>query len=306
MDVTSVGDVNVDLVTSKIKDYPERDTQLLLSGLHLTSGGCSANYAKAAASLGLKTRFIGRIGSDLFGGMLVKELGSLKNLDFRVSEGGRTAVTLALAFKDGTRSFLTYTGANARLSIKDVDIDLIAGRYLHVGSFFIQGLRRDTKKLLDAAHGKGMLASFDTGFDPAGWSRQDVSSVRKVLADVDMFFPNLREAEALTGLKGRDEICDFLLGMGPSIVALKMGGKGSYVCGGSGRFFIPPFKVDVADSTGAGDVYAAGFVYGRSRGWGLKKSGVFASAAAALSTRGFGSSRYPSRREVSAFLRSAL
>ena len=292
MDVSCIGDVNVDLITSQVSDYPARDTQIILDDLRMSSGGCSANFAKAAALLGLKTRLLGKAGKDLFGEFLRKNL-TLMNLDLRLSQGDRTGATVAITFRDGTRSFLTYSGANSQLTLKDIDLDMIEGRYLHVASFFLQGLQGKTKKLLDDAHEKNMLTCFDTGFDPRDWSKKDVQLTRKVLADVDIFFPNYAEAKAVSGMNGREEVCDYLLGLGPSIIALKMGPAGSYICTGKERVFTPAYKVKVVDSTGAGDVFGAAYVYGHSKGWDTKKIGRFANAAAAFKTKSFGSEKYP-------------
>jgi len=298
MDVTSVGDINVDVLTSAIKEYPGRDEQEIVDGIYVSTGGCSANFAKAAALLGMDTRFIGKLGNDFFGGFVKKNLSAIPNLDMRFVKGGRTGATIAVAFKDFTRSFLTFPGANSQLCMKDIDLGLIRGRYLHVASFFLQGLRKDTKKLLDYAHERGMTVSFDTGFDPRGWSRADVSLVRKTLADVDIFFPNLAEARAITGLVDLDELCDSLMDMGPGVVALKMGKEGSYVCACRNRIKFPAYKVKVVDTTGAGDVFDAAFVYGHSKGWNMRDIGRFAGAAAALSTMDYGSLGYPSFNET--------
>jgi sugar/nucleoside kinase (ribokinase family) len=302
-DITSIGDVNVDILTSNITDYPPKDSQMIIDDLHMTTGGCAANYAKASAILGSKTRLIARIGDDLFGNLVRKSLGAVEDLDLCLISGGRTAVTLAITFKDKTRSFLTFPGANGELSVEDIDLDLIEGKYLHIASFFLQGLRADTKKILDYAHKKGMTASFDTGLDPMGWSKADVSLVRKTLKDVDIFFPNHAEAQAITKAKNQKDIIDELLSLGPAIVALKLGSKGAWIASEKEKIFIPSFRVKAVDTTGAGDVFAAGFIHAHSCGWDLKKCGTFASATAALKTQGYGAERYPTYREVSAFLK---
>jgi ribokinase len=301
-DITSIGDVNIDILTSNISDYPPKDSQVIIDDIRMTTGGCAANYAKASAVLGKKTRLIARTGDDLFGNLVRKSLGAVENLDLCLIPGDRTAITLAITFEDKSRSFLTFPGANSGLSIKDIDFDLIEGKYLHVASFFLQGLREGTKKILDHAHAKGMTASFDTGYDPKGWSKADVALVRKTLKDVDIFFPNLGEAQAVTKSKNQKDIIDELLSLGPKIVALKMGSKGAWIASEEEKVFIPAFMVKAVDTTGTGDVFAAGFVHAHSLGWDLKRCGTFASAAAALKTQGYGSEKYPTYQEVSAFL----
>ncbi|MEA1924237.1 MAG: carbohydrate kinase family protein [Candidatus Altiarchaeota archaeon] len=301
VEVTSVGDINVDLVCSNLEDMPGRDSQVLVDDLFVSSGGCAANFAKAASRLGLGTRFIGKTANDIYGDFLRREL---SGVDLRLATGSKTGVTYALTFRDGSRSFLTYPGSNREFEEGDVDLELVEGGFLHVASFFLQGLREKTKDLLVHAKGKGMVCSFDTGWDPRGWGEKDRELVIDVLEVVDIFFPNLREAEAITGLNDVDEVCDSLLDMGPKIIALKLGSEGSFIAGEERKFGVEPLQVDVVDSTGAGDVFAAGFIYGRCRGFSLEESGRFANAAAALSTRCMGSSCYPTEREVAGFIRN--
>lgn len=302
MDVTCIGDVNVDVLTSKIDSMPEHDAQMLLSDLRLSTGGCAANTAKALAVLGAKTRLIAKAGKDLYGDYISGDLGGIKNLDLRLARGEKTGVTLAINFTDSTRSFLTYTGGNSEFSIKDIKLNLVEGRCVHIASFFLQGLREKTKKIVDYAHDKGLIVSFDTGFDPRGWSVKDVSLIRKILKDVDIFFPNLREAEAVTGEKNKDRIVDELLSLGVGIVALKRGSKGAYICTKKQRITIPPYKVKVVDTTGAGDVFGAAFIYSYLQAWDLRECGRFAAAAAALKTKSYGSEKYPGYNEVAKML----
>ena len=301
MEVTSVGDINVDLVCSNLVDMPGRDSQVLVDDLFMSSGGCAANFAKAASRLGLKTRLFGKTGDDIYGEFL---RGELSGVDLHLAKGSKTGVTYALTFRDGSRSFLTYPGSNREFGVGDIDLDLVEGGFLHVASFFLQDLREKTRDLLAHARGKDILCSFDVGWDPGGWGEKDRELVIDILEAVDIFFPNLREAEAITGLSDVEEVCDSLLDMGPDIIALKLGSQGSFIATKGERFGVEPLEVDVVDSTGAGDVFAAGFIYGRCRGYSLEESGRFANAAAALSTKYMGSSCYPTEKEVAGFIRN--
>ena len=67
IEVTAIGDVNLDLITSKLEDFPEKDSQKIISDLVMATGGCATNFAKAISKLGLKPRLIGRLGSDSWG-----------------------------------------------------------------------------------------------------------------------------------------------------------------------------------------------------------------------------------------------
>lgn len=295
IEVTSIGDINIDIITSKIRDMPERDSQIIIDEVSITSGGCAANFAKASARLGLKTRFIGKLGNGIFKNFLKEEL---EGIDLKTSRGAKTGVTYAITFRDNSRSFITYPGSNSELTIKDIDFNLIKGRHLHTASFFLQGLRGNTRKILDFAHSQGMTTSFDTGWDPKGWSEKDIKLLRKILKDIDIFFPNMKEGIAITGLEDKRGICDKLHEFGAKIVALKLGSNGSYISTAEEQISVLPFKVNAIDTTGAGDVFDAAFVYGYLMNWNLKKAGIFANAAAALSTMGYGSGGYPELCDV--------
>jgi len=299
MDITAIGDINLDIVTSKLKELPERDLQRIVSDVSLSSGGCAANFAKAASGLGMNARFIGKLGGDMIGEFVRN---SMHGVDLKLSVGEKTGITFAMAFEDGTRSFITYPGSNGEFTIDDINFNLIEGGYLHIASFFLQGLRGNTKGILDHAHEKGMKTSFDTGWDPCGWNEEDRKLVRKILRDFDIFFPNRSEGRAITGAEDREDVCEELLKLGPGTIALKLGSEGSYIATEKEGIFIPPVRVEVIDTTGAGDVFDAAFIYGHSKGWDLKRIGRFANAAAALSTRGYGSEKYPSLEDVNRLL----
>ncbi len=295
IEVTSIGDINIDIITPKIQEMPEKDSQIIIGEISITSGGCAANFAKALGKLGLNTRLIGKLGNDTFKNFLKDEL---KGIDLKASMGTKTGLTYAITFKDNTRSFITYPGSNSELSIKDIDFSLIKGRHLHITSLFLQGLKANTEKILNFAHSKGMTTSLDTGWDPGGWSERDIKLVRRILKGVDIFFPNIKEGQAITGLNDKRAICDKLQEFGTKAVALKIGSKGSYIATPEKQISVPPFRVRVVDTTGAGDVFDAGFVYGHLKDWNLEKIGRFANAAAALSTTGYGSGNYPGLRDV--------
>ena len=99
MDVTCIGDVNVDVLTSNLTCLPPRDSQILLDDLRLSTGGCAANTSKALATLGAKTRLIAKVGNDIYGDFVRKDLGKVGNLDFAYAKGKRTGVTIALTFR---------------------------------------------------------------------------------------------------------------------------------------------------------------------------------------------------------------
>lgn len=128
--------------------------------------------------------------------------------------------------------------------------------------------------------------------------------VRRALKFVDLLFLNEIEAKLLTDIKNIEKAAKHTLKMGPKIVALKLGKKGCIILTEEKKIYSSAFNVKVADTSGAGDAFDAGFLTGVIKGWDLKKAARFANAVGALSTMKVGArSALPNRREVRRFLR---
>lgn len=303
--VTSIGDINIDILTEKIKNFPERDKQIVIKNLFIDVGGCAANFSYALSKLNVKVRFIGKLPKDIFRDFILKRMG---DVDVKaIDDENPTGITYAINFEDNTRSFITYQGSNTSLTINDINFDLIEGKFLHIASYFLQNLGKEgTLKIFKYAHKKGMKTSYDTGWDPFGWKKEKIEEIREILNDVDIFFPNLDEGKKITEEEDKDKICDKLLSYGVKIIALKMGKNGAYIVNEKERIFIEPFKINaknIKDTTGAGDVFDAAFIYGMLKNFNLEDSGKIASIAAGLKLRGFGREKYPTIEEINEFMK---
>jgi len=301
---TAIGDINIDILTEKIEKFPEKDKQIVIKKIFTDVGGCAANFSYALSKFGVKVRFIGKLPYDIFRNFILERM---KNVDMKIIDDNNfTGITYAINFYDNKRSFITYPGSNSSLTIEDIDFELIQGKFAHIASYFLQNLGKEgTLKIFEYAHKKGMKTSFDTGWDPFGWKKEKIKEIREILNETDIFFPNLEEGKKITMEEDMDKICDKLLNFGVKIVALKMGENGAYIATENERIFIEPFKIkeeEIKDSTGAGDVFDAGFIYGSLRNFDLKKSGKFASIAGALKLRGFGRTKYPDVNEVMKYM----
>lgn len=286
-DVTSIGDVNIDLIT-KIKGFPEKDRQTVVEDYSMRIGGCAANFAASCADLGLNTRLICKIGDDVFKNFILDNL----NFDVRYSSGGKNGITQAFSFEDGKRSFVTYRGTNKEFKFEDINLKDIEGKYAHITSYFLTGIGAKTGEILRHCRSRGIKTSFDTGWDPFGWN--NIPEILEALKHVDIFFPNMDEARKISGKKEVKEILKFLLEYA-EIIALKNGSKGCYIASSDEVHSIKPYKVNVSDSVGAGDAFDAAFIYAHSKGLGLKEAGEFANAAGAVKCR---LGRNPSVEEV--------
>ena len=304
MELTVIGDINLDIISSPLKNYPAKDKQTILPKFIIQLGGSSAIFACTCSRLGLKTKFIGRLGFDFISEFLIKEMQKL-GVETRIKKAEEAGVTISLNFEDGKRAMMTFRGSNSLLSKKDFELEEIEGKVLHVGGFnLLDSLREDVHEIFAYAEKKGIKTSLDPNWDPKGWSKQRMKDLLKVLKITDFFFPDYEEGKAITKVENPKKIVDLLLKLGPKIVALKCGKNGCFV--GSGKEIIQAkgFKVKAIQTTGAGDAFNAAFIKAFLSGLSLRECAKFANAAGALYTTRFGSERFIKEEEIKNFLKA--
>lgn len=227
------------------------------------SGGSAANTIHGLANLGIKTGFVGTVGNDDMGKFFKKDMqvNKINPILFRtMNETGRA---MALISKDSERTFATYLGAAIDLSSKDISQDLFKGYdYFYIEGYLVQD-RRMFEKALRLASKAGLTISLDL----ASYNivEENVDFFKSMIAKyVDLLFANDEEIRALTGLvpeEGAEDIskiCD--------IVVIKMGAEGSFCVCDQGMVRVGVRPAEAIDTTGAGDLYAAGFIYGHMKG----------------------------------------
>jgi sugar/nucleoside kinase (ribokinase family) len=198
--------------------------------------------------------------------------------------------------RDDDRAILTALGAIDSLVVEDIPTELVArARHLHVGSTALQPrLRVGLPELFRHARAAGTTTSFDANWDPdERWDDLD-----ELLATADVCFPNLAEGRRWTGLDAPVEVAHGIAARAmaagrsaearPLTVALKLGGDGAIAAFGDEVVHAHAPRVDVVDTTGAGDTFDAGFVTGMLHGWSLERTLALAVACGSLSTRAIG------------------
>ncbi|MDB5079285.1 MAG: putative carbohydrate kinase [Chloroflexi bacterium] len=286
-DVVVVGELNADLILRGNVTPEFGQVEKLIDDATLTLGSSAAIFACGAARLGLKVAFTGKVGNDEFGNFVVKEL-SKRGVDTAgvvVDAAIKTGLSVILSQGDD-RGILTYPGSISALRYAEIDPALLGrGRHLHLASYFLlDGLRADIPALFKAARQNGASISLDTNYDPTGvWD----GGLRETLGLVDIFLPNLTELMAIAGVSDSREAGDILAKQVP-ILALKLGPEGALARQGNTlvRAAVPGVKV--VDTTGAGDSFDAGFIYGYLNDWNLERTLKLACACGSLSTRGPG------------------
>jgi sugar/nucleoside kinase (ribokinase family) len=191
---------------------------------------------------------------------------------------------------DGERTFFHYLGANAELNYDDVDFNIVKEtKILHIaGSFLMPSFDGEpASRVLKQAREWGITTSLDTAWDSKGnW----LNVLEPCLQYLDIFMPSIEEARMVTGKNDPSEVAEFLLSYGIKIVALKMGERGSYVRTPDWELYLPVYKVETVDATGAGDAFAAGFLAGVAKGWNYKDAARLGNAVGACCVTAIGSS----------------
>lgn len=261
MDVIVVGELNIDLILNQIDSFPEMGKEKLAQEMILTLGSSSAIFASNLSSLGSNVSFLGKIGQDIFGDLVISSL-ELKGVNTELiirSKELKTGATIVLNY-DEDRAMVTHTGAMEDLILEDItESTLKKARHLHFSSFFLQpGLKKSIGALFKMAKSLGLTTSFDAQWDPEEKWDLDIQSV---LPDIDVFLPNQQELLYLTKKTTVGEALDYLSPIANTI-AVKMSNKGSLVFSMGEKLQKDAFlNTNVVDAIGAGDSFNAGFIH---------------------------------------------
>lgn len=296
LDVITVGDVFIDTVMTGFPVWPQPGEESFATELRREIGGGAAITACGLAKLGAQTATLVMVGSD--GQWFIerlKECGVSPNL-IRQHATEPTATTISVSTSKD-RAFFTYNGANCGLdellNQEAIRRQLCQTRHVH----FACPIKADMlSELIEILHAADCRVSIDVGWqtewltNPAVW---------QALRQIDLFLPNEREAELMTGESEPKAMLKKLAEAGFSRVALKLGGQGSMALWKGEIFSCPPLPVLPVDTTGAGDCFDAGFIFGWLENKTPQDCLRLANICGAFSTTGLGGiSAFPSRQTI--------
>ncbi len=301
-DVVVAGELNLDLILYGLPEQLPTEREFLADGLMVTLGSSSAILAHNLAALGARVGFVSLIGDDALGEIALQRLAAAGVDVSRVKKtSGRTTGLTVILQHEGRRRILTYPGTMADMSTADLDMKFLSSaRHFHLSSFFLQPkLRPHVAELFREMKAAGLSTSFDTNDDPEDrWE-----GVFDVLAHVDVFLPNEREAMSLTGTANLDAAVENLAPRVP-VLAVKLGAQGALARRGKEEFRCPAAKVSPVDPVGAGDSFDAGFLYQYVKGADLRTCLQYGNLAGALSTTmPGGTEAFRNRSRVEEFFR---
>lgn len=244
-------------------------------------GGAGANVIRGLATLGARTSYSSSVGSDPYGSAFSERLESLGIRNRLARVDAKTGTSVILVTPDGQRTMNTHLGAcrGYREEFLPLD-DIRASRW-----FFSTAYMWDTpgqvvavERAMREAKAAGVKRALDVA-DPFAVDRSG-DAIRLLMADgLDVIFANSDEAEMLVGTRAAAAAGE--LRRSVPVAVVKDGKNGAYVGHDGGVLFVPPRKVRVVDTTGAGDMFAAGFLYGLVRGKTLEQCGALATLLAA-------------------------
>lgn len=237
----------------------------ILQGLNpsIVSGGSASNTIIGLASLGLDVGFIGRVGNDTYGEVYKKDLDRYRVCSHLIHAEESSGVASTFISKDGERTFGTYLGAAAKLTAGDLTIDTFEGYDL----FYIEGYLVQSHDLIKRAVELAKKAGLLVALDLASYNivEENKDFLLSILPQyIDIIFANEEEAKIMKSLEPKEAVSK--LSKLTNLAVVKVGKKGSWVQQGENRIHVPgDDAIRCEDATGAGDLYAAGFIYGLAK-----------------------------------------
>jgi sugar/nucleoside kinase (ribokinase family) len=283
LDITIVGETNLDLILYGLPQEMPVERELLGSDFDMTLGGSSSILAHNLALLGARVGFVSEVGDDAMGAIAkgYLETSGLDLSRFQQKAGAKTGVTLLLPH-GRKRHILTYPGVMSELKVDDLDLAYLASaRHFHLSSLFLQtGLHPGLPALFDNLRSAGLTLSLDTNDDPTGAWR---GVLDLLLERIDLLLPNEEELLQIAATATTEEALDKLAPLVPLIV-VKCGARGALVQWGKQRQWVAPISVEPVDTIGAGDSFNAGFLSAWLAGADPMRAAAMGNLTGALST----------------------
>lgn len=301
-DVYVYGDVNIDIVIPGVEKFPEPGQEDEIDTMETFVGGGAALFTLGIGKLGLHPVFQGEVGDDCYGEMIRKKFHESNVDDSLLGKSISRKTGISLSFtNEKDRSFLTYRGTNEKICMDAVDIEQVkVASHIHVTGYagsinhdsYLKLLRR-VKEETEAT------VSIDVGWDATGeWNR----AIYDLFPYIDVLFMNETECVHYSGKRtAREAAEDFAKYCG--LVVIKMGKQGSLAVKQGEFHQASSYKVEAIDTTGAGDSFNAGFIYGFLRGKSVADCLKYANGCGALCVTALGGNTgFPTEEQLKRFI----
>lgn len=243
----------------------------------MVAGGSASNAINTIASLGGKAAFIGKIGHDNVGEFYVDDMCKHGVTPILFPSKLLSGCCTVLITPDGERTFATYLGAASDMRAEDISESM----FYNYDIFHIEGYLVQNHNLIEKAVKYASKAGLKISIDLASYNTvsEHYDFLHDLVRDyVDIVFANEDESKAFTGLEPEESVAK--IAEDCEIAVVKVGKNGSFIQSGTDCVHIDAITSNCVDSTGAGDLYAGGFLYGLSNGFDIERCGRVGTLAA--------------------------
>lgn len=303
VDVICIGAAIVDIPLYPVGDFIFKEVSYPLDDISMKIGGDAINEATIITRLGNRVSLMSAVGND-GAGMFIQEFAKENQIitdHLTVDPKLTTSLNIGMVREDGERTFVTNrNGSLWKMSIDEIDLTAIKdAKVLSLASIFNNPLLNNDAlvKIFKKAQAEKMIICADMVKSRLGESLADIS---EALSYVDYFFPNLEEAEELTGKSELAEIADTFLDLGVKNVVIKIGKRGCYLKNAKIEKIVPAFRKDSdvkIDTIGAGDNFVSGFIAELLQDKAFEECAYFGNAVAAVSIESLGATAGVKNRE---------
>ncbi|WP_233147128.1 carbohydrate kinase family protein [Paenibacillus selenitireducens] len=287
-DAFVIGDANVDLVIVGCNQLPLPGQEIFVRDMNLHVGGGAALFSITLAKLGKKLAFKGIVGTDYYGQYILEQFYQcgIDTSFIERSDRNKTGISIAIN-PENDRSFISYAGTNAELQVEHVAIeDLMPSHHVHLTGYKGSANHAAYMKIAQKLNQSGITVSLDVGWDDTGeWYH----GIFDLMDWIDVFFMNETEVLHYTGCKTVEDSIQFIAAKRKNAV-IKLGAQGAVAIIHGIVTHCPGYNVPVVDTTGAGDSFNAGYIFGFLSGMPVKDCLVYGNACGALSVGEYGGS----------------
>jgi ribokinase len=262
MDIIGFGALNFDRLY-KVDALNTGDDELHIKDEHEAPGGSGANTIYALGKLGLKVGFVGAVGGDSEGREILDSFKSagVDTTGIAVKDDLKSSLILGFVDNTGERALYVSPRANSALAWQDIDIEYATrSKMLLLSSFVSEEQLNLQKKLLES-----LPESVKVIFTPGAlYSRRGLEALKPILERTDLLFINTEEIKLLLNEDYQSGVKQ-LMEIGIDTIAVTLGPEGCYIKSKEHELEVPALETDVVDTTGAGDAFAAGFIWALAR-----------------------------------------
>ena len=308
VDVVGIGSCGVDYfaIVPRLLGPEEK---INADRMEIHAGGVTGNNLTQVARLGASTGWLGLIGDDEPGRLIQKAFAEdgMDLSGIEIVKGEHSSMTWIPVDAEGERCIYMFPNVNGKLSPHQVR-SRFAPHIQKAKHFHTEASQlpiAPVREAIQIANDAGVRVLFDLDVAPSFFAQMNLGTqgeLTQLLKSVDVLKPCKAAAREMTGESDWDKIADALLALGPTTVAVTQGAEGCLIANRKQRVHVPAFKVDVVDTTGAGDAFMGGLSYGILQGWDFERVGLFANACAALCCTKVGARAMAKHDEVVAFI----